>query len=160
MGCPILTDDIVALAERNGIIYVEPGFPQLRLWPESVRLLYETADALPRLTPTWDKRALDLSRSGFCFQEEALPLAAIYLLDSRADVREPFVEELFGRNTLLTLLANAYVGYLLDADMRRHEFESLANLARHVPIRRAVSPSDPALIPSLCSSIVADYRAL
>ena len=84
MGHPVLADDIVALSERDDVFQVQPAYPQLRLWPESVALLYGAADALPRLTPTWDKRALDLTRNGCRFQQQPLPLAAIYVLAERS----------------------------------------------------------------------------
>src|ERR1700677_461854 len=35
-GCAIITDDVVALAEADGVFYVHPAYPYLCLWPESV----------------------------------------------------------------------------------------------------------------------------
>ena len=72
MGFPVLADDIVALSEPDEILRVQPAYPQLRLWPESAAFLYGSADALPRLTPTWDKRALDLTQNGCRFQCAAI----------------------------------------------------------------------------------------
>jgi hypothetical protein len=160
MGHPVLADDIVALSERDAIVRVQPAYPQLRLWPESVALLYGAADALPRLTPTWDKRALDLTRNGCRFQEQPLPLAAIYVLAERSPDPEPRMEGLQGRESLLTLLANTYVGYLLDAAMRAHEFESLGRLVSRVPVRRVIPSADPAQVSRLCARIVDDCEAL
>jgi hypothetical protein len=160
MGHPVLADDIVALAERDEILWVQPAYPQLRLWPESVALLYGAADALPRLTPTWDKRALDLTRNGCRFQEQPLPLAAIYVLAERSPDVEPRIEGLKGRESLLTLLANTYVGYLLDAAMRGQEFESLGRLVSRVPIRRVVRSADPVHVSRLCARILDDCEAL
>jgi hypothetical protein len=160
MGHPILADDIVALSERDEILQVQPAYPQLRLWPESVALLYGVADALPRLTPTWDKRVLDLTRNGCRFQRQPLPLAAVYVLAERFPDEEPRIEGLRGRDNLLTLLANTYVGYLLDAAMRGREFESLGRLMSSVPVRRVFPSADPAHVSRLCARILDDFEAL
>jgi hypothetical protein len=160
MGHRVLTDDIVALSERDGTVQVQPAYPQLRLWPEAVALLNGGADTLPRLTPTWDKRALDLTTNGGRFQERPLPLAAIYVLAERSADPEPRIEGLQGRESLLTLLANTYVGYLLDAAMRRQEFESLGRLVAAVPVRRVVPSADPTHISRLCARIDDDCEAL
>jgi hypothetical protein len=159
MGHPIMADDIVALSERNGVLYVAPTYPQLRLWPDSVAMLYGSADALPRLTPTWDKRGLDLTQSGYRFQRRPLPLSAVYVLGDRSGDGEPAVERLSGRENLMALVANTYVGYLLDAVMRREEFETLARLAASVPVRRIVPSADPSHLSKLCARILDDVRS-
>ena len=159
-GHPVLADDIVALVERDQILRVQPAYPQLRLWPESVGLLYGDDAALPRLTPTWDKRALDLTQHRCGFQEQPLPLAAVYVLGERSSEAETRIEGLHGRESLLTLLANTYVGYLLDASMRAQEFESMGRLISTVPVRRVVAAGGPAHISGLCASILADCEAL
>ena len=160
MGFPVLADDIVALSESDEILRVQPAYPQLRLWPESAALLYGSADALPRLTPTWDKRALDLTQNGCRFQEESLPLAAIYVLAERSRDAERCIEGLQGRERFLTLLANTYVGYLLDAAMRGQEFETLGRLVSSVQVRQVVPSANPAHVSRLCARILDDCEAL
>jgi hypothetical protein len=125
-----------------------------------VGLLYGEAAVLPRLTPTWDKRALDLTQNGCRFQEDPLPLAGIYVLGERSADSEVRIEPLHGRDGLLALLANTYVGYLLEPSMRALEFESLVRLISSVPVRRVVPSADPAHISRLCASILADCEAL
>jgi hypothetical protein len=161
MNHPVLTDDIVALTPNpDESARVLPAYPQLRLWPDSVALLYGSEESLPPLTPTWDKRALDLTQNGYRFERRTLPLAAIYVLAGRSPDGEPSIQELRGRECLLTLLANTYVGYLLDAAMRAQELESLVQLVRSVPVRRVVSRTGPAHISGLCARILDDYEAL
>jgi hypothetical protein len=160
MGHPVLADDIVALSERGETLLVQPAYPQLRLWPDSVALLYGAVDVLPRLSPTWDKRGLDLTQNGCRFQQQPLPLAAIFVLAERSPDSEPHIEGLRGREKLLTLLVNTYVGYLLDAGMRGREFEILGRLASSVPIRRVAPPADPAHVSRLCARILEDCEAL
>ena len=55
-GHSVMSDDIVALSEVDGVIRVMPAYPYLSLWPESVAMLYGSPEALPRFTANWDKR--------------------------------------------------------------------------------------------------------
>src|SRR6266446_32365 len=109
LGYAILSDDVVTLDERDGAFFVHPAYARIRLWPESVEALYGSADALPRLTPTWDKRYLDLTEDGYRFQCDPLPLAAIYVLGERAsDPAAPRIEGVHGRDGLVPLVAHTY----------------------------------------------------
>ena len=93
-GYPALSDDVAALSDQEHTFFVQPGYPLLRLWPSTIATLYGPMDTLPRLTPTWDKRYLDLTQNGYRFQQEPLPLAAIYILDERRpDPTAPFPDK-------------------------------------------------------------------
>jgi hypothetical protein len=159
LGYPVLADDVAALVEQDGALHVLPAYPQLRLWADSVEFLYGAADALPLLTPTWDKRALDLGQHGLVFQRTPLPLAAIYVLAERCGGAAAGVEPIHGREILRTLLGNSYVGYLLDEARHREEFAILARVASNVPVRRAALPRAPAHVSQLCAVILEDCEA-
>ncbi|MGH9220073.1 MAG: hypothetical protein ACRD1W_12270 [Vicinamibacterales bacterium] len=159
MGHAVLSDDIAALAEHGGMPHVQPAYPQIRLWPDSVTMLYGAPDALPRLTPTWDKRALALTQPG-AFQRQSLPLRAVYLLGEECDRAEPAIEDVGGAQRLLVLLANTYVGYLLDRAMRHQEFESLARLASSVHVRRVIRPGASTPVRAICARILEDCERL
>lgn len=159
MGLPVLADDVAALVDHRGTVHVQPAYPQLRLWPDSVAMLYGTPDALPRLTPTWDKRTLLLSQPG-AFQRHSLPLGGVYVLGPRRDQPETTIEELCGAERLLALLSNTYVGYLLDAPMRRQEFDSLVRLAGTVPVRRVTQPSESSDVAAACAHLLDDFERL
>lgn len=158
-GYKVLADDIVALDERSGAFFVRPAYPRVRLWPSSVGALCGAEDALPLLTPTWDKRYLDLMNNGQSFQPEPLPLGAIYLLDERSSAQNaPFVESLPDSQKLVTLVANTYANYLLDKQMRAAEFVSLGRLCRQIPFRKVIPNADAKFLPELCRAIVEDFQ--
>jgi hypothetical protein len=52
-GHAIVTEDVACLDESGGAFAVRPGYPRIRLWEDSARLLRNSA--LPLLTPNWDK---------------------------------------------------------------------------------------------------------
>jgi hypothetical protein len=160
-GFSVLSDDVVVLRDRADRFLVQPGYPRVNLWPDSVRTLFGSPDALPRITPTWDKRYLTLDQNGRRFQSQPLPLSAIYILGEReAELTVPVIEDLAGHEAFTTLVANTYVNYLLDGDMRAREFDVLGRVLAGVPIRRVRPTADPSKIFALCESIAADARQL
>jgi hypothetical protein len=156
-GYPVLADDVVALARRHGAFVVEPGSPRIRLWPEAVEALYGAPEALPRLTPTWDKRFLDVEQAWGRRSLGARPLAAVYVLADGAG--GPRVEPVTPAAALIALVANTSVNYLLDAGLRAAEFRTLGELVASVPVRRLVSRHDPTLLGRLCDLVLEDARA-
>ena len=160
-GYPVLCDDLAALSEQEYTFFVQPGYPLLRLWPSTMDTLYGPMDTLPRLTPTWDKRYLDLTQNGYRFQQEPLPLAAIYILDERRpEPSAPFIQSVRAREGLMALVPNTNVNYLLDKAMRAHEFELLGRVVANVPLRRVTSHTDPAHLSTLCDLILDDFGRL
>lgn len=83
-GYRVLTDDVFALIDQHDRFSVQPAYPGIRLWPESVESLWGSPDALPKMTPTWEKRYLDLPQNGYEFDTRPVPLAAIYVIGERS----------------------------------------------------------------------------
>jgi hypothetical protein len=158
-GFAVLSDDIVTLTDKGAKFLVCPGYPRVNLWPDSARRLFGSEEALPRITPTWNKRYLPLGKNGYQFASSPLPLEAIYILDNRdSTLAAPVVEEVFGEQAFMALVANTYVNYLLDRDMRRTEFEVLSRVVSEIPIRRVRPPAEPSAIFRLCEAIAADAK--
>ena len=160
-GLPVIADDVVALAEEAGIFLVQSGYPRVNLWPDSARALFGSEEALPRITPNWDKRFLSLGENGFGFAAKPLPLRAIYLLGTREEsLTAPVTIQVAGSQALAALVANTYVNYLLDRDMRSREFDVLSRVVTRIPIRRVRTPADPSAVFEVCRVITADARQL
>jgi hypothetical protein len=160
-GYPTLSEDVVALRDQGDSFLVEPGYPLIRLWPESVQALFGSRDALPLLTPNWNKQYLDLTQHDFNFQRQPLPLAALYFLDGRSeDPAAPFVESVPSQTGLVELVTNTYTNYMLDQRMRAREFDLLGRLINNTPLRRLKPHSDPARLPDLCRVILDDFHNL
>lgn len=160
-GNIVLSDDIVALTERDGGFYVMPAHPYLSLWPASVEILYGPDKTLPRFSANVEKRMLSLARNHLRFAEEPLPLDAIFLLGERStDPAAPFFETVAPQESLLSLLANSYATRLLTQDTRAGEFALLGRLLSLVPVRRVRPSEDPARIDLLCDRIEEECRTM
>jgi hypothetical protein len=160
-GCPVLADDVLPLEMRGAVVLAHPAYPRLRLWPESAQLLYGGEGALPPLTPTWDKRYLDLTARDGAFCPRPLPLEAVYLLGERGNgPGAPAVRALSGPTGLLALVRNTYVNYLLDRAMRGREFALLGRVAAGVALREAAPHAGAAHLGGLCDLLLEDFAAL
>jgi hypothetical protein len=160
-GVPVLSDDITALREDREGFQVEPGYPRICLWPDAVRDLLGRPDALPRLTPSWDKCFLPLDGIRAKFETQRKPLGAVYMLAPRAgQANAPRIEEVGAREALLDLVRNTYMNWLLDRNQRAAEFDALSRLVTQAPVRRIVPHADPERLNELCDLILADAKCL
>jgi len=158
-GFPILSDDVVPLAERDGAFFALPGSPQLRLWPESVEMLFGGRDSLPRLLPDWEKRRLAAGDHRSSFWSRPCLLGAIYLLGDRcAEATAPHLEALSQQAALMGLVANSYASKLIDSKMRANELMLLGRLVSKVPVRRLRAHEGGSRLAELCDLVCRDLR--
>lgn len=160
-GYAVLCEDVAAIDAEDGRFIVHSGYPRICLWPNSVATLTGSADALPRLTPNWEKCFFSLEDRGALFQKEALQLGAIYVLGRRFEApHAPFVERLTPLEGFMELVQNTYMNFLLDREKRATEFVFLSHLVDSVPVRRVTPHADSARIEQLCDCILEDVANL
>jgi hypothetical protein len=154
-GHAVLTDDIVPLSFEEGNFLAHSGYPRLRLHPAALDALAAVGGHWPRLPSDWGARRYhhDLTRNGFWFQHQPLPLEAIYVLAERNGAGVPFTEGVPAAEGLITLVANTFGNYLLDRSMRAREFELLGQLLARVPLRRIYSHGDLSDLNRICDLI-------
>ena len=153
-GHLVMSDDIVALGERDGTFSIFPAYPYLSLWPDSVGIVYGPDKILPSFSPNYDKRQLLLAKNRLRFQEKPMPLGGIFLLAERsAENAAPCLENLTPRESLFALLADSYATKLIDANMRVKEFEQLGRMVGTVPVVRLRPHRDPERIDRMCDLI-------
>lgn len=156
-GYAVLSDDVVALADFGTSFAVHPAYPRLRLWPESASALFGSATALAPLTPNWDKLFLDLTGAGYNFQDTALPLGRIYILEERGEAAaETRISKSSPREALVELVTHANSGNFLDSSVRAVEFELLSRVVAHTEVMRVKPPDDLGKVEALCQAIVHD----
>lgn len=144
-GDMLIAEDVLPLIMRDGRIVAIPGYAGIRLWPEAVELLMHSRDALPGISPTWDKRILEVDGSQCA--SVPLPLSEVVFLEDRDASLTP-------AEGAMRLVANSYRSEMLDAEMRRREFAIFSDLAASIPLRsiRATHDRDPDILASLCTT--------
>ncbi|MDJ1168794.1 serine/threonine protein kinase [Roseofilum sp. BLCC_M154] len=166
-GYPILSDDVALLTESSDHFLVHPGYPRLRLWPESVNALYGSEEGLARVLRLSEKRFIDLTyssdepvanQSPWQFQKEPLPLAAIYVLGERQPgLAAPVIESIPPAMAVVTLMKQRSATFLkLDTDKQAQEFVALSQVAKRVPLRNVTRRDSLDALPQLCDAITAD----
>jgi hypothetical protein len=164
LGYPILSDDLVTITDNIKNFLVQPAFPLIRLWPESVAALFGRPDALPEIVPnhhSWRKRYLDLRQEGYQFQDRELPLGGVYFLSDRSsDESAPWIEPVPVKEALISLAVNNYSSIFLDKTSRTREFEFLGKISRQIPLRRVVPSTDITRFPQLCEAILKDFEQI
>jgi hypothetical protein len=148
-GARVLTDDVHPIVWRDGEPWSIPGYPRLRLWPETVAARYGAEEALPLLSPGWTKRYLDVSA---LFVRQPMPLRAIVVLRDRID-GPPRIERLGGHEAAMQLVANSSMALYLDAAMRVEELDRVSALVERVPVFAAWPGNDLGRVGELCEAI-------
>jgi len=138
LGDDLVADDALVVSDDEPAPEVSPGFPQLKLWPDSARLLGE--DLPPRLHPRVDKRALRLPRG---FAARPLPLGGLFVLARGA---RPSAERLPPVEALAELLRHTYGARLILSFDARRQMRRCASLLAKVPAYRLTLPRS---LPSL-----------
>lgn len=159
MGYPVLSDDIVTLEESGTTYLIQPSTGRLRLWPSSVEHFYGDPDALPRLTPSWEKQYLDLRTGGRHFQSSPLPLGAVYVLNQGQESADE-ISEINPSAAMMHLLGNIYVNYLLEEDLRKRDFVRIAKLVNVVPVRTVNLRHNFDMLEQTCRAIMRDFRSI
>ena len=156
-GHAILSDDIAAITKSDGSYMVHPGYPRLRLWPETLHALKIDAEFTPVL-PDLDKGYVDLNaqeaKTTRRFQSRPMPVGAIFLLTYDAGLNAPAIEPVAAADRLATLLDQTSVRFLpLDEAQRAQEFAQLSGLAIAVKFLRMKRPDGLDHLPAQCEAI-------
>ncbi len=139
-GCHLICEDTAALEQRGGQYWVQPGYPRINLWPDSVQVVFGSPDALPPIAPPWEKRYLALDATEF--SPQAAPLRGIFVLEPRREQEADFaITRLAPAKALVALAANTYLNYLPGPGRRAHELRFLAPLAASVPVWSLAPPA-------------------
>ena len=157
-GFAVLSDDIVALVEHGDEFQVHPAYPRVNLWPDSVKLLYGSPDALPPLSAGWDKRCLALGEAGGPrFEERHLQLGIIYIFGDISESATESIEPISQKNALMMLVGNTYAAKFLDVTQRAEEFAVLGRLVASVPVRKINPRRNVTGVKELCELIRKDF---
>jgi hypothetical protein len=156
-GFRLIAEDVLPLIERDGVLHAVPAYPGIRLWPQSVELLFGSADALPRITPSWEKRIFD-ARDRFA----STPLRVGAIVFPEAAVGEE-ASRMYGvarSDSAVCLLGHSYHAEQCDAAALRREFELIGRLADEAPAHALVVGSGATELARACGLVLAEVGAV
>ncbi|MFL0198646.1 hypothetical protein ACJDU8_24275 [Clostridium sp. WILCCON 0269] len=105
MGHLFLADDIsVVVINKEGIPVVQPGYPQQKLWSDSLEIMREDISQLSKVSPIEDKYALPVQEG---FLHSPVPLSAIFEINPE-ECSSVEIKQISGTDKLNILLRNIY----------------------------------------------------
>ncbi|HXG89488.1 MAG TPA: hypothetical protein VNJ02_14255 [Vicinamibacterales bacterium] len=156
LGCGLVTDDALVVARRNGRFVVSPSYGAIRLWPDALHTLGESANgAMPVAHYTSKLRAVDVM-----FDRHATPLERLYILAAPdTDTVAVSVRRLGARDAAAALLPSTF---FLDIESRfllASAFETLASVAEQIPVFTLAYPWDLRRLRQSADQLLAAIRA-
>lgn len=143
-GYNVVADDITTVRIRPGGAYAIPGYPQIKLRPDSAHAVGRSPGTLPRLHSRLEKHALRFD-SGFA--RESLPIRRIYLL---AEGNLPAIENVVPQQALMELVRHSYAaGILKSTGAIASNMRQCAGVVNNVPVRRLRKGASLASLPTL-----------
>jgi len=137
-GYSLLADDVSAVKyDQNGVFWVQPGYPQQKLWQASASMVGIDTIALDRICEDKDKYAVPVAVG---FRRLPIQIAAVYEIAVKpcADVS---IVPLKGITKLATIMGNIYRGEFVNGlGMKVIHFKQCANLVKQVQAFRLTRP--------------------
>jgi hypothetical protein len=150
-GYGVLADDITPVDFRHGMPMVSPGFPQLKLHPDSASAVGHAPRDLPRIHPKLEKRALRMTSR---FLNGTFPLRCVYVLDRNAQLD---TESLVPQDALVELVRHSYSNRLLNAtNTAGMHMQQCADLVSGVVMRRLRTHKSLSELDALVDAVEAD----
>lgn len=156
-GYQFLADDISVLRLENETPMIYPGYPQLKLWHNSVEKLEMNAQDFRRVRPAVEKFAVPLRDQ---FTDQQRPFHVIYLL-TPSDVPTITLTPLKGIEKLLAIKKDIYRAEFLDViDPKNSYFQTAASLLNTVRVVRVVRPIEGFHLDALVEAIQRDAQLI
>ncbi|HEV7427002.1 MAG TPA: hypothetical protein VGQ46_11595 [Thermoanaerobaculia bacterium] len=153
-GHPLIADDMTVIDTSTAMPVVQPGFPRVKLWPDSAEALAESADALPLLHPDRTKRSLQVTDA---FHPVAVPLARCYLLE---DGDAEAAAEIAGSECILSLVRLTYqASWMHETGTSGSNLLNCGAVARSGVVRRLYRRRSFDALPEVMRFIESDVRA-
>lgn len=148
-GAPLLTDDVLAVEEIGESFLARPGYPQMRMEPDTaLRFLGSTAGLSP-VCPGETKLRVPVAT----FQETALPLTCLYLAERGGSRLE--ISPLPRSQALIELVRHSFAPHLVEAaGLQPGRLDLFARLVQRIPVHRLSYPAGFEHLPGLAASIL------
>jgi len=128
-GYPLVCDDISSVEfDENGTPVVFPGFPRIKLWPETIEMFNNDLEAFPRIHSESKKRSCFTPE----FYEGNLPLKWIYIIEKDDRIG---VNNLSPQESLIELIRNSYCANIFQSDEQSTNLAEYATIVKCVPVK-------------------------
>jgi hypothetical protein len=161
-GHQILTDDILPLENRDGLILGLPGYPALRMWPDQADHFLGDYKNLDVVHPELSKRRIPVGPEGIgTFCSERKPLKVIYLPHRHGPDCDITIEPLSQKNAFFSLIQYSFAAGLVERlGLQQQRMSFFSRLVQQVPVRRLSYPDGFQHLPYVVNTVLEDSRSL
>lgn len=138
-GHCLLTDDIAVLYIKEDSVWVQPSYPQQKIWRDSADSIGVSVDSLVQVSLTRGDKYFLPSRESF--YRESAKLTAIYELKAE-ECHEVCIRQLEGSRKMSVLLQHTYRAELLPYfGLEMAHFIQCADAANRTPVYQLIRPN-------------------
>lgn len=155
-GYPILSDDVSVISLMNNEIpFIVSGYPQMKLWADSIAKLGDEPSQYGIIRKQVEKYIIPIDKS---FHEELLPLKNIFIIVP-SNLGELKVESLKGVEKFNLLKYHTYrFNFIAGQEMQTNHFRYLTTISKHVNVFRLTRPSKKFLFDEMINLILESVR--
>lgn len=154
LGDSIVTEDLAALSMSERI-FVQPGYPLMRMWPESASHFLGSSEGFAIYHPAFEKLWVPMRRLGR-FQSAPVEVSRLFLPERKPngpiEIRAlPHVE------AVKSLLAGSFLADIAEpASDVAGRFEKIVDIVNTVPVYSLVYPEGFEHLPEVREALLAD----
>ncbi len=147
-GCPLVTDDILAIDKIDDDFLAYPSFPILRHWPDSAQHLFQTLDGFDQVNNSRKLYKKINIPEGISYLDTPHPISCCYVIERTivpldADSNYPYIEikRLSPTEAVIALAQYSYIFRVVSAlGIAAERFDFLSSLALSVPVFHLIYP--------------------
>ena len=158
-GYPLISDDCLALIEKDGKIHGMAAYPGLRLWGDSFKWLFGNGRPHKPVAHYTDKQQVHITTKEHAISAKFQPLKRLYAIAGPSEIdgkNNIVIEPLAPRESFMALVRCAFRLDITDNKMLKRQFYFLERVVSAVSIRRLIFPRNFTLLPALQEAILND----
>lgn len=147
-GHTLISDDIVPVYLSDDGVYTMPGYPRIKLYPDSVMAAGSDPSVLPYIHRLIEKHSFVCPNDNFV---EPVKMGALYVLDKNDAVS---IDDMDLSRTFIELITNTHAGHHLERlNSQERHFLQCQELVRAIPSFRLNRPHRFSEINEVCSRL-------
>jgi len=155
-GFPLLTDDLLVLKEECDLFWAQPGYPQMRMWPEQANYFCGSHVDLPIVHPDYSKLRVPVGGNDFGeFDPQPRLLRALFLPERSQAGTKIEIAQLGPAEAYVQVTRNEIFGSVIhNMNGSKEKLARLSRLISSIPVCRLSYPSGYKHLPEVHSEIL------
>lgn len=156
-GFQLLTDDGLLVIEEGDRFWVVPGYPSVRLWPESLPQVFSGNPPSTDVAHYTEKQRVAAEQAAFPFAMERMPLRRIYLLRPQETdcEQEIAITPLSPRDAFNECFNSIFRLDFRDRAKLREQFTLTGRMVEPTPVFAFSFPHDFSVLPAVHACLLA-----